>query len=306
MATESSQNASITSVHEGSLVDSDGNTFGLVLSAYFGLQVLINDVVDTTTAEVTMLLYNDHIIYYENENGNFFSKLNLSNEWRQTTDPRLTIPKRLSVVVPDTITANQSFTISGIVQGYTITPRIQYRTSLPQAIWVDLPANACTIAAYSFVHPGLPYGIGSSVTVRDKNITNVAATSHSLNLVRATESDEGTALQAGSTNSIVDTSGNFWQIDNDGFVLVNGQLNTLVPEALMLYYSNHSVFYQSPQQAWYLWLPTKNTWQLTISPYINSPANTAFKIKQASESLQGLVSAMATLVNELSPPRVID
>jgi hypothetical protein len=306
MATESSQNASITSVHEDLLVDSDGNTFGFVLSAYYGLQVLINNVVDTTTAEATMLLYHDHIIYYENENGNFYSKLNLSNQWRQTTDPRVAIPKQLSIVVPDTIIANRPFTISGRVQGYTITPRLQYKTSLAQATWVDLPASVSTIAAFQFVQSGLPYATGLSVTVRDKNITNVAATSHSLNLVRAPESEEGTALPAGSTDSIVDTSGNFWQINNDGFALVNGQVDTLVPEALMLYYSNHSVFYQSPQQAWYLWLPTKNTWQLTISPYINSPATTAFKIKQATESLQGLVSAMAALVAKLQPARVID
>jgi hypothetical protein len=306
MAVESADGSNITSIHDTPLMDSDGNSYGLILSAYFGLRVVINDEIDASTAEVVLLLYYDHTMYYETEEGNFFSKLNLANIWRQTTDPRVAIPKSLSIMVPTTITANQPFLVSGTLKGYTITPQLQYQ-STNQTSWTDLPFSANTTGSFKFVHPGLPAVSGvTTLSVRDKNIANVGVTSGSLPLVKAAESVEGTVLSAGDTGSMVDASGNFWSIDNDGFVYKNASLDTTVPEALMLYYSNHAVFYQDPQQAWRMGLPDKSVWQLAISPYIQSPATTTFKIDQATQSLRGLVSALTALVYRLQPNKVID
>jgi hypothetical protein len=84
-AVESKNGATISS-STGSLVDSSANIWTLVSSATSGLQIARNGTVDTATANVTLLLYSNKVIYQQNSAGGWWSWS--SNAWQSTGDPR--------------------------------------------------------------------------------------------------------------------------------------------------------------------------------------------------------------------------
>ena len=75
------------SLNASVIIDKTGCPWSLVASAASGLQVMIKGTIDTTTANVTLLLYWNHGIYYES--GTQWYKRS-SGKWVTTTDPRIT------------------------------------------------------------------------------------------------------------------------------------------------------------------------------------------------------------------------
>jgi hypothetical protein len=251
-----------------------------------------------------MLLYWDHTVYYQNTSGNFFSKLNTSSVWRQTTDPRVAITKSCSIEMPPDVTANLPFAITGSLAGYTITPRLQYQNN--GGAWQDLPESASiTNATFSFMHPGVPTAASISVAVRDKTIITVTA-SASTSIVNAEESADGTSIRPGSTQAIVDSLGNFWGLSPDNKVTLNQVADNTTTQALILYYTNHVIYYQAVDQSWFKKPNILQQWKLTTSPYLNSPASDAVKIEAANQTITLLVAQLNQLLRRLQPNEVID
>ena len=87
VAPESASGTKLTSA-TGSIVDSTGVTWTLVASTASGLQAARNATVDTTTANIVLLLYWNHVVYQQNSAGGWWS---WSGGWVGTTDPRVVV-----------------------------------------------------------------------------------------------------------------------------------------------------------------------------------------------------------------------
>jgi hypothetical protein len=84
--TESAQNTTVTTV--GPVIH-DASLEAFTLTS--GGQVAVNGVVDTTTSQVILLIYFNHLVYQENQVGNFYSKSISTDAWSAPTgDPRTT------------------------------------------------------------------------------------------------------------------------------------------------------------------------------------------------------------------------
>lgn len=70
-----------------SIVDSALNTWTLMTSAASGMQAAVNAVADTTTANVTLLVYDNSLVYQQNSAGGWWSKTSPSAAWVSTTSP---------------------------------------------------------------------------------------------------------------------------------------------------------------------------------------------------------------------------
>jgi hypothetical protein len=85
---ESANGTTVTTVGPA-LIDSTGEKWTLVKSATasLGLQIAVNGVVDATTNNVTVLIYENHRVYQENSAGGWWYKANSANAWTATTNP---------------------------------------------------------------------------------------------------------------------------------------------------------------------------------------------------------------------------
>ncbi len=300
IAVESSQGESITEQSPTPIFDMDLNAYDLIMSAAFGYQMSINTVIDLTTANIAMVLYYNHQVFYENTDGNFYTKLDSSTVWRQTTDPRISIPKSCTVIVPSTIIANIAFPISGTLVSYTITPVLQYQDN--NGTWLALPNHSnTTTVTFQFTHPGVAAQDSFTISIRDSNITNVNITSSAIDVVNSPESTEGSSIQPGSNQALTDSLGNFWTVSLDGIVSLNGIADLTTMDAIILYYSNHIIYYQNVNQAWFKKTNLTTQWILTTSPYLNDPGSVAFNIEASSQSLAFIVSTLEGLLAQLPP-----
>ena len=84
--TESPQSTTLNST-TGTIYDANLVAWTLVTSTSSGLQIAKAGTVDTTTANVTLLLYWNHTIYQQNSAGGWWAWV--KNAWSNTTDPRV-------------------------------------------------------------------------------------------------------------------------------------------------------------------------------------------------------------------------
>lgn len=85
IASESASGTTVTS-SSGSIIDSAGTKWTLVSSTTSGMQAAKNATVDTTTANITLLLYWNHLVYQQNSAGGWWY---WNNSWVGSTDPRV-------------------------------------------------------------------------------------------------------------------------------------------------------------------------------------------------------------------------
>jgi hypothetical protein len=141
--------------------------------------------------------------------------------------------------------------------------------------------------------------------VRDKNIVNVNAQG-TVPIVKAAESPEAAVAYPGTTQVIVDSLGNYWGLSSDNKVTFNGVVDNSTTQALLLYYNDHVIYYQSVDQSWFKRPNVEQQWLLTTSPYLNSPASDSAKIQAATQSINVLISQLSQLLRRLQPNEVID
>lgn len=82
------------------ITDAAGGVWGLVPSLSKGFQVCHNSSVQTSTANVSLLLYFNHVVYQQNTSGKWY--VYQSGSWVATTDPRL--PKTTESAEGTTVT----------------------------------------------------------------------------------------------------------------------------------------------------------------------------------------------------------
>lgn len=100
----------------GSIIDSAGTKWTLVSSATAGMQAARNTTVDTTTANITLLLYWSHLVYQQNSAGGWWY---WNSGWVGSTDPRI-VPTTGDVTVNF---ANQTgSTVSKYLYGFSTGP----------------------------------------------------------------------------------------------------------------------------------------------------------------------------------------
>ena len=101
----SASGATLTAA-SGSLIDAALNVWTLVASASSGLQIALNGVVNPVTANVTLLLYYNGVIYQQNSAGGWWDYV--SAAWQSSADPR---PVVTPPVTPPPATGH--FSVSG-------------------------------------------------------------------------------------------------------------------------------------------------------------------------------------------------
>jgi hypothetical protein len=80
----------ITSAAAPPIIDASGNAWTLVQSASNGLQIAVNGVVDTITANVVLLEVLNGAMVQENASGNWYSETQPNDSWVQITAPNPT------------------------------------------------------------------------------------------------------------------------------------------------------------------------------------------------------------------------
>ena len=194
---------------------------------------------------------------------------------------------------------------TGSLTEYTLTPVLEYRDNLET--WTVLPVDSeITNVSYQFLHPGVPFQDGFTITIRDKNIQYVTVKSQTMSVIRATESSEATSLQPGSSESIVDGFGNFWSVDDIGLISLNGTVDKTASGCINMYYSNHTIFYQNRNQLWFKRPDLNKQWILSASPYINGPNSEQTHLIASQQSLDFLISQLSGLLKQLQPVEIID
>lgn len=89
--TESAQNATVTTVGPA-LYNAALEAWTISAAGTNGQQVVVNGVIDTTTSRVTLLLYNNHRVYQENADGNYYWKTVSTDTWTGPVgDPRVVV-----------------------------------------------------------------------------------------------------------------------------------------------------------------------------------------------------------------------
>jgi hypothetical protein len=89
-------------INTGVIVDKTGITWSLATSTDRGMQIVMKGTVDAATANVTLLLYWNQIVYQQNAAGGWWL---WNNGWSATTDPRLKPVVPVPPVVPPTVVA---------------------------------------------------------------------------------------------------------------------------------------------------------------------------------------------------------
>jgi hypothetical protein len=81
------ESTNLSQVTPSYLTDSIGDVWGLVPSLTVGNQICYNGVIQPATAQVTLLLYNNHTVYQQNNSGSWWAWIN--GAWVSTANPHI-------------------------------------------------------------------------------------------------------------------------------------------------------------------------------------------------------------------------
>ena len=162
--------------------------------------------------------------------------------------------------LPTTILVGQSFTLTGVLAGYTAVPSINY--SLDSGTQVVLPARYVTAKSFVFTVPPLTLG-RHTLTATDGTVSTTII----LMVVNAVaQSPSGTLITSYTNSPIVNSVGESWALTQNKQITVNTRVVPLSANVAALCYVNGLVYQKITDGRCWSKVKSADTWVIATWP----------------------------------------
>ena len=257
------------------ITDAKGKLWSITPDALKGMMVITNGVVDTATANVALLYYFNHEMYYQNNAQNWFVK---RTTWQASGDP---------TKMPISLESAEGTTVTTI--GPTITNSIGEVWTLsntgtqPLQVAVNGTPDTTTaqvVKLYYSNHTVYQQNSAGGWWSKTKSsdawttATDPTPVTPPVTPPKPTESAEGTSVTTAGP-AITNSIGELWTLSNTGAqpmqVAVNGTPDTTTALVVKLYYSNHMVYQSNSAGGWWSKTKSSDAWTTATDPTGTAP-----------------------------------